>query len=104
MTHRGVLTAVSGGDPGYDETSKVVAEAALLLATRREELPAHSRAANHHGGGGGVLTPAFALGAPLVEALGAAGLEFAEVARVGEGEGTVADVARVLREALAEPP
>jgi short subunit dehydrogenase-like uncharacterized protein len=100
----GVLTSVAGGDPGYDETSKVVAEAALLLATRREELPSHPRAINH-GRGGGVLTPAFALGAPMLEALGKAGLPFKEEMVVGEeGRGTVADVARVLREGVAGRP
>ena len=29
--------SVSGGDPGYDETAKMVSEAALMLAARRAE-------------------------------------------------------------------
>ncbi|HFE47095.1 MAG TPA: saccharopine dehydrogenase [Nannocystis exedens] len=58
-----VITEVAGGDPGYDETAKMVAESAILLAAdgTRE---------------GGVLTPAVALGEPLIERLGAVGLRF----------------------------
>ncbi len=58
-----VITEISGGDPGYDETAKMVAESAILLAAdgARE---------------GGVLTPAVALGQPLIERLGAVGLGF----------------------------
>jgi short subunit dehydrogenase-like uncharacterized protein len=47
---RRVTTRVSGGDPGYDETAKMLAEAALSLA----QDPA--------GGAAGVCTPAVALG------------------------------------------
>ncbi len=58
-----VITEIAGGDPGYDETAKMVAESAILLAGEgvRE---------------GGVLTPAVALGEPLIERLGAVGLRF----------------------------
>jgi len=68
-----MLTSVRGGDPGYDETSKMVAEAALLLARGRDALPLQPRA---NGRVGGIVTPAFALGAPLREALHARGIQF----------------------------
>ena len=45
---RVVQTEVSGGDPGYGETSKMLAESAMCLALDRAALPAVS----------GVLTPA----------------------------------------------
>lgn len=58
------VTQVSGGDPGYTETSRMLAAAGLLLAHREAELPiAH-----------GVLTPAVAFGDPLVDALRDEGL------------------------------
>ncbi|MEZ4384882.1 MAG: saccharopine dehydrogenase NADP-binding domain-containing protein [Nannocystaceae bacterium] len=56
-----VITEMSGGDPGYDETTKMVAEAAILMAT--------DGAAE-----GGVLTPAVAFGDRLLERLDAVGL------------------------------
>ncbi|MCB9706890.1 MAG: saccharopine dehydrogenase NADP-binding domain-containing protein [Myxococcales bacterium] len=65
---RRVITEVSGGDPGYDETAKMVGESAILLATRGPE-----------GGRGGVLTPAVALGEALIERLGAVGIRFRRV-------------------------
>ncbi len=66
-----VVTAVSGGDPGYDETSKMHSEAALCLALDRVKLPARA----------GVLTTASAMGAPLLERLQAAGIRFEVVER-----------------------
>ena len=78
-----MLTSVEGGDPGYDETSKMVAEAALLMATRREELPMHRR---EGGGVGGIVTPAFAFGWPLIDVLGERGLRFTQHGAAG-GEG-----------------
>jgi short subunit dehydrogenase-like uncharacterized protein len=57
-------TEVSGGDPGYGETSKMLAESALCLAT--DELPRLS----------GQLTPAVAMGDKLTERLRNAGIEF----------------------------
>ncbi|MCA9691030.1 MAG: saccharopine dehydrogenase NADP-binding domain-containing protein [Myxococcales bacterium] len=63
---RQVTTRVSGGDPGYDETAKMISEAALALAHDRERLPAR----------GGVLTPAAALGDVLRARLEAAGIRF----------------------------
>jgi short subunit dehydrogenase-like uncharacterized protein len=61
---RSVLTEVSGGDPGYGETSKMLAESALCLA--HDELPALS----------GQLTPAVAMGQPLIDRLRRAGIRF----------------------------
>ncbi len=64
--HR-VVTEVSGGDPGYGETSKMLAEAALCLA--HDDLPERS----------GQLTPAVAMGQPLIDRLQRAGIEFSVV-------------------------
>lgn len=62
-----VETEVSGGDPGYGETSRMLAESALCLAC--DELPAS----------GGVLTPAQAMGEPLFKRLQAIGIRFSVV-------------------------
>jgi short subunit dehydrogenase-like uncharacterized protein len=62
-----LATEVSGGDPGYGETSKMLAEAALCLA--RDELPERA----------GQLTPAVAMGQKLIDRLQAAGIKFAVV-------------------------
>ena len=94
---RRLLTSVGGGDPGYDVTSKAVAEAALLLAHRREELP-HRRRFGAHGGAGGVLTPAFALGLPLLDELTSRGI--VEVGEANEGD----DLAALVRDGIARPP
>ncbi|MFE9369249.1 saccharopine dehydrogenase family protein [Streptomyces sp. NPDC006711] len=61
---RRVFTEVCGGDPGYDETAKILAEAALCLAF--DELPERA----------GQLTPATAMGTALIERLRAAGMRF----------------------------
>ncbi|MEU6074726.1 saccharopine dehydrogenase NADP-binding domain-containing protein [Micromonospora sp. NPDC047074] len=61
---RRVLTEVAGGDPGYDETAKMLAESALCLAT--DELPATS----------GQVTPVTAMGDALLDRLERAGLTF----------------------------
>lgn len=63
---RQVTTRVSGGDPGYSETAKMVSESALCLALDRDRLPAHA----------GVLTPAVAMGNLLIERLQQAGIRF----------------------------
>ena len=63
---RVVDTEISGGDPGYGETSKMLAESALCLAFDRDALPAAS----------GVLTPAIAMGELLLARLQRAGLVF----------------------------
>ena len=57
-------TEVSGGDPGYTETSKMLAESALCLA--HDDLPERA----------GQLTPAVAMGPALRRRLEAAGIEF----------------------------
>jgi saccharopine dehydrogenase (NAD+, L-glutamate forming) len=59
-----VMTEVSGGDPGYGETSKMLAESALSLAF--DDLPRQ----------GGILTPTQAMGEPLYERLKRAGIQF----------------------------
>ncbi|MER5863207.1 saccharopine dehydrogenase NADP-binding domain-containing protein [Kitasatospora sp. NPDC002040] len=66
---RQVFTEVSGGDPGYGETAKMLAEASLCLAL--DELPKTS----------GQVTPAVAMGDALIDRLGAAGIRF-RVSRV----------------------
>lgn len=63
---RRVVTRVSGGDPGYSETAKMVAESALCMAFDGARLPARA----------GVLTPAVAMGERLIERLQAAGIRF----------------------------
>jgi len=60
---------VRGGDPGYGETAKMLAEAALCLAFDRERLPNHF----------GVITTAAAMGEPLIERLQSAGISFREI-------------------------
>jgi len=59
-------TRVSGGDPGYLETSKMLAESALCLAKDRASLPDRA----------GALTPAEAMGEVLIGRLERAGLVF----------------------------
>lgn len=59
-----VVTEVSGGDPGYGETAKMVAESALCLAF--DDLPASA----------GQVTTAVAMGERLVARLVRAGLTF----------------------------
>ncbi len=63
---RRVVTEVTGGDPGYTETSKMIAEAALTFALDRDKIPARY----------GVLTPAVAMGDVLRERLQKAGIGF----------------------------
>jgi len=60
-----VVTEVSGGDPGYGETSKMLAESGLCLAF--DELPQRS----------GQLTTAAAMGDALLERVQRAGIRFA---------------------------
>jgi short subunit dehydrogenase-like uncharacterized protein len=61
---RRTVTEVSGGDPGYSETSKMLSEAALCLA--HDQLPDRA----------GQLTPAVAMGDSLIERLKRAGIAF----------------------------
>jgi short subunit dehydrogenase-like uncharacterized protein len=65
---RKVLTEVSGGDPGYDETAKMLAESALCLAF--DELPETA----------GQVTTAQAMGDALLDRLQRAGMTFATLA------------------------
>ena len=60
-----VVCEVTGGDPGYGETSKMLGESALCLA--RDELPATA----------GQVTSAMAMGDALIARLTAAGIGFA---------------------------
>ncbi|WP_405105619.1 saccharopine dehydrogenase NADP-binding domain-containing protein [Micromonospora sp. NBC_01405] len=62
---RRVLTEVSGGDPGYDETAKMLGESALCLALD-EGLPVTS----------GQVTPVTAMGDALLDRLTRAGMTF----------------------------
>jgi saccharopine dehydrogenase (NAD+, L-glutamate forming) len=59
-------TEVSGGDPGYVETSKMLAESALCLIVDRAHLPPRT----------GVLTTAEAMGDRLIARLARAGMSF----------------------------
>jgi short subunit dehydrogenase-like uncharacterized protein len=62
-----VVCEVRGGDPGYGETSKMLAESALCLA--HDELP-DTR---------GMVTPAVAMGQALIDRLTGAGIVFEEL-------------------------
>ena len=64
-----VVTEVSGGDPGYGETSKMLAESALCLAF--DPLPT----------AGGVLTPAQSMGDALIGRLQKAGIAFKVISK-----------------------
>ncbi|MCC6571618.1 MAG: saccharopine dehydrogenase, partial [Chitinophagales bacterium] len=61
-----VQTRVSGGDPGYTETSKMLSETALTILEHEGQLPL----------AGGVVTPAGVLGHLLIEKLEAKGIRF----------------------------
>lgn len=65
-----VVARVRGGDPGYGETSRMLAEAALTLAG--EERPDVT----------GVVTPAVGLGVPYRRRLEASGMRFEIVERI----------------------
>lgn len=64
-----VVTEVTGGDPGYTETAKMIAESALALALDQAKLPARY----------GVVTPAVAMGDTLIERLQSVGIGFGVV-------------------------
>eukprot|EP00008_Paramoeba_atlantica_P005964 CAMPEP_0201485014 /NCGR_PEP_ID=MMETSP0151_2-20130828/9149_1 /ASSEMBLY_ACC=CAM_ASM_000257 /TAXON_ID=200890 /ORGANISM="Paramoeba atlantica, Strain 621/1 / CCAP 1560/9" /LENGTH=419 /DNA_ID=CAMNT_0047868949 /DNA_START=115 /DNA_END=1374 /DNA_ORIENTATION=+ len=65
---RKVNVVIRGGDPGYTETSKMVAEAGLCLAARKSDVLQQCK--------GGVVTPAFAFGDLLINALSENGMQF----------------------------
>ncbi|MFZ5756227.1 MAG: saccharopine dehydrogenase family protein [Pseudomonadota bacterium] len=60
-----VTCQVAGGDPGYDETAKMLAESALAIALD-PDLPPHA----------GVITPASGIGHTLIRRLQRAGMKF----------------------------
>ncbi|RLK60943.1 saccharopine dehydrogenase family protein [Actinokineospora cianjurensis] len=64
-----VHTEITGGDPGYDETAKMLAESALCLAT--DDLPPTA----------GQVTTATAMGEALTTRLTAAGITFRTVSK-----------------------
>ncbi len=64
-----VRTEVTGGDPGYGDTSKMLGESALCLIHDRKELPEKY----------GVITPAIAMGDKLISRLQKAGIRFRNV-------------------------
>jgi short subunit dehydrogenase-like uncharacterized protein len=66
-----VSTEVSGGDPGYGATSRMLGQCALCLLEDRELLPACS----------GVVTTATAFGGQLLSRLQAHGIQFRVVSR-----------------------
>jgi short subunit dehydrogenase-like uncharacterized protein len=68
-----VVTQVSGGDPGYGDTSKMIGEAALCLAEDRARLPDRA----------GVLTPMLALGDALLPRIRGAGIAVEVVGGAG---------------------
>lgn len=68
---RKVRCEVAGGDPGYGETSKMLAESALCLAY--DPLPKVA----------GVITPAIAMGAALIQRLQQRGIQFRLVEETG---------------------
>jgi saccharopine dehydrogenase (NAD+, L-glutamate forming) len=74
---RRVVTEVSGGDPGYGETAKMLAESALCIAN--DDLPKTA----------GQVTTAQAMGERLIERLQRAGIRF-EVVEGGPTEAAAA--------------
>lgn len=61
-----VRCSISGGDPGYSETAKMLSESALTVLHQYDNLKVK----------GGVVTPAGALGQYLIDRLSAAGIRF----------------------------
>lgn len=64
-----VKTEVTGGDPGYGDTSKMLGESALCLIHDRAEIPEKF----------GVITPATAMAEKLIPRLEKAGIQFRTV-------------------------
>lgn len=61
-----LTTQVSGGDPGYTETAKMLGETGLCLALDRRVLPKHY----------GIVTPVVGMGKRLLQRLELAGIRF----------------------------
>jgi short subunit dehydrogenase-like uncharacterized protein len=68
---RTLVARVSGGDPGYHETSKMLAETGICLAEDHDRLPPHT----------GIVTPAMGLGQPMLQRLIEHVLQFEVLAR-----------------------
>jgi len=83
-----VRCEVRGGDPGYGETSKMIAEAALALALDEDRLPPHV----------GIVPPAAAIGNVLIDRLVRAGITFEEQS----AEGARAASSRVRQQPIAQ--
>ena len=66
---RVVQTQVTGGDPGYTDTAKMISESALSLAFDRDKLAPHV----------GLATPASGIGNVLFDRLERAGIHFSEI-------------------------
>jgi short subunit dehydrogenase-like uncharacterized protein len=66
---RTIVARVRGGDGGYEETAKMLAEAGIACALQRADLPGTAL-------GGGFLTPSTAMGKVLLERLGRANIVF----------------------------
>jgi short subunit dehydrogenase-like uncharacterized protein len=71
---------VRGGDPGYGETAKMIAETALCLAKDADRLPGHY----------GVVPTAAACGNALIERLTRAGIAFEELGAAPRGQSSYA--------------
>jgi short subunit dehydrogenase-like uncharacterized protein len=77
-----VRCEVRGGDPGYSETSKMLAESALCLVQDRQRLPERF----------GVIPSAVAFGEVLIERLARAGITFEEIQTAQVSQTTAASV------------
>ncbi|MEK8173184.1 hypothetical protein NKH77_42165 [Streptomyces sp. M19] len=77
---RRIVTEVAGGDPGYEESAKMLAESALSLAL--DELPPAA----------GQVTTAVAMGEALTDRLTRAGLTFRVVSRTDPGRASATSV------------
>ena len=78
-----VWARIQGGDPGYGETAKMLAEAGVLLASPAGALAALPGKAVF---GGGFLTPATAFGGALTQRLHERGITFEVVAEADVAE------------------
>jgi saccharopine dehydrogenase (NAD+, L-glutamate forming) len=88
---RRVVTEVAGGDPGYTETSKMLAEAALCLA--HDDLPPTA----------GQVTTAVAMGDALIARLQRAGITFEVLEREGLAGPSRAGARGVASEVMERP-
>lgn len=66
-----VWVKVSGGEPGYEETAKMVSESAICLARDRKKLNTQA----------GVFPPAVVFGSTLIDRLNATGLRFERISK-----------------------